>query len=100
QLLVPVGLFGVLLDDPVADLLGRVRVDPERPDAKPPADRPPLEPVGDWKAVQLVQGRHGGGHRARSSSSTTGSIRSTPSTRASRFSCPAQRSSASASPPS
>ena len=41
------GALVVLLDDDVADLLGRVRVDAEGLDPEPAPDRPPLEAVPD-----------------------------------------------------
>src|SRR5262249_45144247 len=91
HLLVAELLLGVLLDDPVADLLGRVGVDPEGGDTEPASDRPPLQPFHDRNAVELVEARDAAGNVLRSASSTTGSIRSTPFTRSSRFSLPAQR---------
>src|SRR5207302_10553107 len=96
QLLVADSLLGVLLDDPVADLLGRVGVDAEGADPEPPPDRTPLEPLHDRDAVELVEMGNLVRHAPRNASSTTGSSRSTPSTRSSGFSLPAQRGSASA----
>ena len=101
QLLVPAGAAAglrlvVLLDDLVADALARVGVDAERADAEPAPHRMPDEALGDRDRVELVDvgGFPAGAHRRRSSSSTTGSIRSTPSTRSSRFSVPAHSTNA------
>ena len=86
-------LLVVLLDHALARLR-RVRVGAERGDPEPPAHRPPDElAVVDRQLLQLVHVRDlvALAHPASlSASSTTGSIRSIPSTRSSRFSVPAQ----------
>src|SRR6185437_10825369 len=104
QLLVLEALLGVLLDDLAADLLGRVGVDAEAHEAEVTPDRPPEEAVRDGDGVELVQRGDEEAcavlHRRRSSSSTTGSIRSIPSTRSSRFSVPAHVANATSRSPS
>ena len=95
ELLMTVALE-VLLDDPVAGLLSRVRVDAKRGDSEASAHRPPDEALSldtDWKTIELVEVRDLVGLLRhvllRSASRTTGSICSAPSTRSSRFSFPA-----------
>src|SRR5919197_6457990 len=104
-LLVAELLLGVLLDDLAADTLRGVRIHPERLQAEPTSDRPPDEPgLADRDPVEVVEPRDlvPFAHPLAflSASSTTGSIRSIPSTRSSRFSLPAQSAKACASSPS
>src|SRR5690349_23727213 len=88
-------LLAVLLDDPLSGLVGRVRIDAERPDVEVPSHRAPVQTLlpGDWERLQVVDPRHRVSRLRHvcllSSSSTTGSTRSAPSTRSSRFSFPA-----------
>ena len=95
HLLVPAGAAAqlvVVLDDVLADALARVDVRPERADPEPAPQRVP-DDARDRDRVEVVEvhGLPTRRHRLRSSSSTTGSMRSAPFTRSSRFSMPAQR---------
>jgi len=100
ELLVSVRRLGVFLDDPVADLLRRVGVGAEGLDAEAARDGAPLEPVLDRDAVELVEMCRLVRHAFLRVSSTTGSSRSAPSRRSSRFSVPAQRRRAEGKSPS
>ena len=85
--------LAVRLDHLVAGLLALPGVEPEGPEAEPAPQRPQEErAVRRAQPVEVVERRGSRtrlvAHRARSSASTTGSIRSTPSTRSSRFSVP------------
>jgi hypothetical protein len=91
--------LGVLGDDRLS-LVARVRVDPEAADVEVLADRASARAARQRVLFDLVQVRDDEAHRVRSSSSTTGSMRSTPSTRSSRFSFPAQALNASSRSPS
>ena len=91
----------VPLDDVPADGFARVGVDPERPDVELPPQGSPDDALVDRNRVERVEVRDlPAAHRRRSSSSTTGSIRSMPSTRSSRFSVPAHSANVVASSPS
>ena len=97
---VPVQLVVLLDDDARRD--GDVRVDAERADVEEVANEVPVVAMVRPQALDVRELGDcvGLAHRARSSSSTTGSTRRTPSTRSSRFSFPAQLVKASSRSPS
>src|SRR5262249_28768896 len=105
HLLVTQLLLGVLLDDLSARARRGVRVHPEGGETEAPPDRAPFEPaLPDRNPVEVVEPgdlvtlAHALAFRR--ASSTTGSMRSIPSTRSSRFSFPAQSLNARARSPS
>ena len=95
ELLVAETLLIVLLDDVLADLRRRVRVDPEGRDPEVLPDRRPAQRAGAGQRLQAGHARDlVSAHRLLlSSARTTGSISLSPSTRSSRFASPAQSAS-------
>src|SRR5205823_12131975 len=94
----------VLFDHPLSCVAG-VRIGAVGGDPEPPADGPEDEGavrIRDRQLLELVDVHHlvPAHDSSRSSSSTTGSISSTPSTRSSRLTLPAQRLKASSRSPS